>query len=121
MLIIFFDIKGIVHKESILAGQTVNSVYYCVIYSDCINLATKQLAVALQHIVSHFLFHQGFFFIKNSMTDIPHPTYFSLFPRLKIKLKGCHFNTIEMIEAESQAVLNTLTTCLPGCIRTEED
>jgi hypothetical protein len=29
MLIIFVDIKGIVHKESILAGQIVNSTYYC--------------------------------------------------------------------------------------------
>jgi hypothetical protein len=27
MLIIFFDIKGTVHKEFLLAGQTVNSVY----------------------------------------------------------------------------------------------
>jgi hypothetical protein len=29
MLIIFFAIKGIAHKEFILAGQTVNSAYYC--------------------------------------------------------------------------------------------
>jgi hypothetical protein len=28
---------------------------------------------------------------------------------LKIKLKGRHFDTNEVIEAESQAVLNTLT------------
>jgi hypothetical protein len=28
---------------------------------------------------------------------------------LKIKIKGCHFDTIGVIEAESQAVLNTLT------------
>jgi hypothetical protein len=28
---------------------------------------------------------------------------------LKIKLKGCHFDTIDVIEAELQAVLNTLT------------
>jgi hypothetical protein len=28
MLIIFFDIKGIVHKEFVLAGQIVNSSYY---------------------------------------------------------------------------------------------
>jgi hypothetical protein len=28
---------------------------------------------------------------------------------LKIKLKGRHFDTIEVREAESQAVLNTLT------------
>lgn len=29
MLIIFFDIRGTVHKEFILAGQTVNPTYYC--------------------------------------------------------------------------------------------
>jgi hypothetical protein len=43
------------------------------------------------------------------MTVVPHPAYFSRFPRLKIKLKGRHFDTTEAIEAESQAVLNTLT------------
>jgi hypothetical protein len=43
------------------------------------------------------------------MTVVLHPPYFSLFPRLKIKLKGRHFNTTEVIEAESQAVLNILT------------
>jgi hypothetical protein len=32
-----------------------------------------------------------------------------LFPRLKVKLKGGHFGTVEMIGAESQAVLNTHT------------
>jgi hypothetical protein len=32
-----------------------------------------------------------------------------LFPQLKIKLKGRHFDTTEVLEAESQAVLNTLT------------
>jgi hypothetical protein len=29
MLIISFDIKGIVHKHLVLASQTVNSAYYC--------------------------------------------------------------------------------------------
>jgi hypothetical protein len=29
MPIVFFDIKGIVHKEIVLIGQTVNSAYYC--------------------------------------------------------------------------------------------
>jgi hypothetical protein len=29
MLIIFFDIKGIVHKDFVPAGQTVNSAHYC--------------------------------------------------------------------------------------------
>jgi hypothetical protein len=43
------------------------------------------------------------------MTAVPHPPYVSLFLRLKIRLKGRHFDTVEVIEAESQAVLNTLT------------
>jgi hypothetical protein len=43
------------------------------------------------------------------MSVVPHPHYFSPFPRLKIKLKGCHFDTIEVIKADLQAVLNTLT------------
>jgi hypothetical protein len=37
------------------------------------------------------------------------PPYFSLFPRLKIRLRGRHFDTTEVIEAESQAVLNIIT------------
>jgi hypothetical protein len=28
VFIVFFDIKGIDHKEVVLAGQTVNSAYY---------------------------------------------------------------------------------------------
>jgi hypothetical protein len=28
MLIVFFDIKGIVYKEFVLVGQTINSAYY---------------------------------------------------------------------------------------------
>jgi hypothetical protein len=58
------------------------------------------------------LFHTFFFtrefLTKNNMTLIP-PPYFSLFLQLKIKLKCPHFDTIDMIETESQAVLNTLT------------
>jgi hypothetical protein len=42
------------------------------------------------------------------MSSFTHPT-FTLFPALKTKLRGCHFDTIEEIEAESQAVLNPFT------------
>jgi hypothetical protein len=42
------------------------------------------------------------------MTVVPtHPTF--LFLRLKVKVKGRHFDTTEVIEIESQVVLNTLT------------
>jgi hypothetical protein len=37
------------------------------------------------------------------------PCDFFLFPKIKLKLKGSRFDTIEEIQAESQRVLNTLT------------
>jgi hypothetical protein len=45
-----------------------------------------------------------------------------------MKLKGCHFDTIEMNKGESQALLNILTGCITKwqkgwecCIRTKGD
>jgi hypothetical protein len=55
------------------------------------------------------LFSPGFFFTKINMPAHSQPPYFYLLPRLKMKLKGHYFDTIEVIEAELQAVLNTLT------------
>jgi hypothetical protein len=53
-----------------------------------------------------FPFSPGNFYQKQ-LDFSPHPSYFSLLPRLKIKLKGCHFDITEVIEVESQAVLST--------------
>jgi hypothetical protein len=72
-------------------------------------LATKELAVASRQRVS---FHHGYFFTKDKITvSRPAPTRLTwplatfLFPRLKMKPKDCHFDTVEVIEAESQMVL----------------
>jgi hypothetical protein len=74
------------------------------------NLTTKELAVASrQRTVSHIIFNHGIFFARNSITVVLHPPYFSMFARLKIELKGRLSDAIEVIEAESQAVLNSLT------------
>jgi hypothetical protein len=61
---------------------------------------------------THFLtlpYHREIFFTENNMDCLPHPPYCSLSPRLKMKLKGRHFDIIERIEAKSQAVLNIIT------------
>jgi hypothetical protein len=58
--------------------------------------------------ISHLFFTRESL-TKNNTTLVLHPPYFPLFPRLKIKLESRHFDRIGVIEAESQAVLNTLT------------
>jgi histone-lysine N-methyltransferase SETMAR len=59
------------------------------------------------------LTHQ--FLAKNKIAVIPHPPYspdlapcdFFLFPKMKLKLKGRRFDTIEEIQAETQKVFDT--------------
>jgi hypothetical protein len=38
MIITFYDIKGTVHKEFVLADHTVNSPYYCDIYGGSVKI-----------------------------------------------------------------------------------
>jgi hypothetical protein len=52
---------------------------------------------------SHTSFFTTGFFTKNNMTIA---LYFPLYPRLKTEKKGGRFDTIWVIEAESQAALN---------------
>jgi hypothetical protein len=66
MIIIFFAIKGIVHKELILAGQTAILHIAVTFYGNCVkmckdfapNFGDKRLGVkSRQRTGSHFLFH----------------------------------------------------------------
>jgi hypothetical protein len=126
MLICFFDIDGIIHKEFASPGHTVNAKFYCdVLRRLRENMSRKRpgkwrtnnwvlhhdnapayTALAVQH-----------FLASKNMTVVPHLPYspdlapcdFFLFPKMKIKLKGRRFDTVEEIQAESQKVLKTLT------------
>jgi hypothetical protein len=85
MLIILFDISGIVRKEFVLAGQTV---------STALAVASRQRAI------SQFLFHQEIFDRKQNDCRPP--------ATLLSRLGPLRLDTTEVNEAESQAVLNTL-------------
>jgi hypothetical protein len=110
MIIIFFDIKGIVHKEFILAGQRVNSAYNCELLRQ-LRENLRRLRPELWRQKSWLLHYDNTplrtsfstreFLTRNNVTVILHPPYFSLFPRLKVKLKGRHFYTIVVMTVES--------------------
>jgi predicted NAD-dependent protein-ADP-ribosyltransferase YbiA (DUF1768 family) len=63
------------------------------------------------------------------MAVIPHPPYypdltpcdFSPFPKMKLKLKGRRFATIEEFQAESQRMLDTDRKELPGSVPKMEE
>jgi transposase len=69
------------------------------------------------------------FATDNNLTIVPHPPYspdlapydFALFPKLKMKLKGRHFETVSDIQRESQAVLNSIKeNDFPGALEAWE-
>ena len=125
MLIRFFDQKRIVKKELVPPGQTVNAPFYVEILKRLReNVRRKRPdewwnnTWLLHHdnAPAHAALLTGSFLTDNNMTVMPHPPFspdlapsdFFFFPKLKMKLKGRRFQTLEEIQAESQAVLNTL-------------
>jgi hypothetical protein len=77
---ICFDIKDIVHKEFILAGQTIISAYYCDILQQLLD-SVLRLCLELWRQKNWLLHHDNTpsntsfstreFFTKNNMTVIP--------------------------------------------------
>jgi hypothetical protein len=114
MHIIYFDFKEIVHREFVLTVLHTTVTFYGKCMKMCENFTPnfrQQKNWLLHHYnaPSHTSIFTREYLTKNNMTSFPHPPYFSMFPRMEIKLKGCHFHTTEVMETESQSVLNTLT------------
>jgi len=124
MLICFFDQGGIVHREFVPPGKTVNADFYCdVLRRLHENVWRKRpqkwrnqnLIIHHDNAPAHRTFKVSQFLAKNNMTVIPHSPYshdlapcdLFLFPKLKLRMKGRTFNTIEEIQEESQRVLDT--------------
>jgi len=126
MLIIFLDIRGIVHKEFVPPGQTVNGKFYCEVLRRLRENVRRKRPEMWKN--GNWLLHHDNapahtslvvreFLTKNNVTTVPHPAYspdlapcdFYVFPKMKLRLKGRCFASIEEVQAESQQILNTLT------------
>jgi hypothetical protein len=112
ILIIFFDIIGAVHKEFVLAGQTVNSAYTCDVVWQ-LHENVKRFRPELWRQKNWLLHHDnapspGNFLPKTIWLSSP-TLLTSRFPSVKMKLKRCHCDIAAVLEAESQTVLNILT------------
>jgi histone-lysine N-methyltransferase SETMAR len=118
-----FDIQGIVHKEFVPPGQTVNGKFYCEVLKrlrvgircKCPDkLKNKSQFLHHDNMPAHTSLVQQFLTSKN-ITVIPHHPYspylapfnFYLFPKMKLQLKGHHFDMTEEIHAELQKRLLT--------------
>jgi hypothetical protein len=85
----FFDIKGIVHKQFVLAGKIVNSAYHCDVLRR-LRENVRRLRRELWRQNNWLLHHDNApshasFFIRefltiNNMTVVPRPPYFSVSP-----------------------------------------
>ena len=125
MLIVFFDIREIVHHEFVLEGQTVNAEFNCDVLHRlrediwrkrpelwCTGnwLLHDDSAPSHWALVTHeFLAHKGII----TLPHLPYspdlaPCNFFLFPKMKLQLKGRRFDRVEEMQRESQNVLGTL-------------
>ncbi|UYV74678.1 hypothetical protein LAZ67_12000508 [Cordylochernes scorpioides] len=123
MIIVFFDIRGIVHCEFVPQGQTVNSAFYL----EVLRRLKRRIArvrtdikdtVKLHHdnATSHTAFIIANFLARSNTTVIPHPPYspdlapckFFLFPRLKREMKGKHWEAVENIQHHVTTFLRSI-------------
>ncbi|UYV75320.1 hypothetical protein LAZ67_12003485 [Cordylochernes scorpioides] len=123
IIIVFFDIRGIVHCEFVPQGQTVNSAFYL----EVLRRLKRRIArvrtdikdtVKLHHdnATSHTAFIITNFLARSNTPVIPHSPYspdlapcdFFLFPRLKREMKGKHWETVENIQHHVTTFLRSI-------------
>jgi len=114
-----------VSKSFAPEGQTVNADFYCYVLRrlrEDIRRKRPELWRAGNWLLhddnapSHRALVTREFLAHNSIITLLHPRYspdlapcdFFLFPKMKLKVKGRRFDTVEEIQRESQNVLGTL-------------
>uniref|UniRef100_A0A8C4QZV8 Mos1 transposase HTH domain-containing protein n=1 Tax=Eptatretus burgeri TaxID=7764 RepID=A0A8C4QZV8_EPTBU len=134
MLICFFDIKGIVHKEFVRPGQAVNQTFYRDVLESlrkrvlCVRpeLAPNKWILHHDNTPAHTTLSVMQLLADKQITVLEHPPYspdlapcdFFLFPRLKTPMKGTHFASVEEIQRAVTNELNGLSdNDFQGCFK----
>jgi len=120
-----FYSKGIVHKEFVPPGQTVNQTFYLQVLE---RLRNRVVCVRREIANTWFLHHDNApshtsfavreFLAQHNITSLPHPPCspdlapcdFVLFPKLKTHLKGHNFGTVENVQAAATRALNNISS-----------
>ncbi|GAB1868087.1 Mariner Mos1 transposase [Camponotus japonicus] len=114
MLICFFDVRGIIHKEFVPQGHTVNGEFYREVLRrlrNRIRRARPQMWADKSFVLHHDNAPAHTSLIVREFLASPDlaPCDFFLFPKMKMRLKGRKFDTVEEIQEITTDVLNTLT------------
>ena len=126
LMIPFFDCIGMIYMHWVPTGQTVNNEYYVEVLREFRKRFHRKRATLFKSGQWHF--HQdnapvhNFILVTDYLTKIgiktvPHPPYsldlapcdFWLFTKLKEKLRGCRYETIEEMKEAVTKVIDTLT------------
>ena len=121
----FFDSTGMMYMHWVPTGQTVNKEYYVEVLREFRKRSCQKRPALFK--LDQWHFHQDNAPVHNSIlvTDyltkmgfntVPQPPYspdlapcdFCLFPKLKEKLRGCHYETIEEMKEAVTKVIDTL-------------
>lgn len=123
MLICFFDSQGVIHREFVPHGQTVNAVFYLQVLERLRKRIVRVRPVIanswrLHHdnAPSHTAFRVVAYLAQHNIATVPQPPYspdiappdFFLFPRLKTTLKGHHHGSVEALQQAVTRELNSI-------------
>ena len=125
-MIPFFDSTGMIYMQWVPSGQTVNKEYYVEVLREFRERFRRKRPALFKS--GQWYFHQdnapvhNFILITDDLTKmgiktLPQPPYspdvgpcgFWLFPKLKEKLRGCRYETIEEMKEAVTKVIDTLT------------
>lgn len=120
---VVFDSRGIVHKEFVPSGQTVNQVYYC----QVLERLRKRVNRVRPDIARNWILHHDNapchtalsvtqYLASKGIAVLQQPPYSPdmspcdsfLFPRTKSVVKGTHFESIEAIQAAVTRVIGDI-------------